>query len=550
MAEPDGGRRKPLAALIEQKITLTQWLELRCGSGRGHGRGCERKGRTWRVKTDDLSGSETQVSLAESFKRQTKTLVHRASAIYPLRLRGGTDFSLLFLDYWKLKNKIEGVSCNIRAYAADGTLAARSTRKVVSPHNEISMRDLLGEDDFDGMVEVEIIASDNLGYAFPAIIGLYEANGAYSLVHSAGRIKNPDEAAIPAPTNESNWSCKASDDISPFFHLFNGPRKRDDNEIAVAIYDDSNSVIAEETICAQIANPFSSQLVDLATIFSRSDLSRTSHVNVRFIAAETFPRLVVGNIHHSLNHLEVTHSFSRTMIDDYVPAPADETKVLSFLAGVTAPELELQLVSFPTNAPSTVMAEVRRQEFGQTALEPTGEISHLATGGPDGESFKLRLGNSDQLVCLDFKTGRVPSRLNASYQYRVRGAEAPFSTDFALGAKSHVYPPKHTHWGHGILGAGYETAILFWNIAHDRSMPVPDDAELQLFWGDDESVTAPVTLQADSGGVIYLSRLCGELASSPDARTLSWMLRTKTASIDTFYVAFTNDGRICGEHGF
>lgn len=150
-----------------------------------------------------------------------------------MRLHDHSDLRVVFLNYWLLKNDIPHVGVNFRVYDSTGVLKARQSLEKIENHNEVSVRDALLSPagvtlPFDGMLEVEVVSAGNLAFPYPAILGVYEANGYFSSVHAAGRIKNPDEFKKPQRSQEINWSCSfecgahGSYAVAPFFHYFVG----------------------------------------------------------------------------------------------------------------------------------------------------------------------------------------------------------------------------------------------------------------------------------------------------------------------------------------
>ena len=62
----------------------------------------------------------------------------------------------------------------------------------------------------------------------------------------------------------------------------------------------------------------------------------------------------------------------------------------------------------------------------------------------------------------------MPSRINASFIYRVKNKSGPdYTTNIANGAISHVFPPRHRQWGHGYMGNNFETNIHIRNTSHN-----------------------------------------------------------------------------------
>lgn len=144
---------------------------------------------------------ETIQDLKDAFEARKYFFSNRSSCIFPVHLRPGTDLHIVYLNYWLLKNGIptESLIINFRIFDETGFLALLETKKHIKNHNQVSIKELFSAsrnfkvDNFDGMVEVEIISTENIKFSFPGIVGIFQAGNLYSLVHSAGRIKNPDE---------------------------------------------------------------------------------------------------------------------------------------------------------------------------------------------------------------------------------------------------------------------------------------------------------------------------------------------------------------------
>jgi hypothetical protein len=137
--------------------------------------------------------------------------------------------------------------------------------------------------------------------------------------------------------------------------------------------------------------------------------------------------------------------------------------------------------------------------------------------------------------------------LNASYRYSVRGANAAFCTDIATGAHAHVYPPKHSHWGHGLISDKYETVVMMRNIAHHDRGAGPATATLSVYDSGGGEAKRTITVGSESAEAIYLRDLVG---GSDQPQTISWFVRADKPNIEAYWVSFSPDGSICGEHAF
>ena len=505
----------------------------------------------------------TQQPLANAFDARKAFFAHRASAVYPLRIRPHSDLCVVFMNYWLLKNDIPQVGVNFRAYDSHGSLRARRSLDAVALHNELSVREYLlrpsgAELPFDGMLEVEIVSTSNLAFPFPAILGVYEANGFFSAVHAAGRIKNPDEPKNPQRSEEANWTCVFERDgagysVVPFFHYFVGATPVPVGEaIEVRLRDRAGVVVDSKTLAIGGMLPFASRVFFADEIFALAQTpAEGSFMSVALRGYDVFPRLVVGNFHRTSDFLEVTHSFPISEFADYCPQPgpsAPANSVPSLLAAQVARGLQLSVRVFPTNCAGRVQTLVNRKAFDDKRLRAVGERFEFDSGvESDGLSFEL--GPEEELRVLHLHGDAIPSRLNASYRYRVAGVPRRFSTDIATGAKSIVYPPKRRHWGHGRVGGGFDTYVLFRNNTHSPDSTAAKTGEIRILGGGIDRVTR-FDVAAESCVALRLSEV---LEIDPAVRSptfVSWLMSMANPVGETFWVAFRPDGAVFGEHGF
>ena len=275
-------------------------------------------------------------NLKQSFAQRDSFFSNRSSCVFPIYFKNvDNDLHIVFLNYWTLKNKIPAnkLVLNFRIYDSNGALVKRHTETNFKNHNQFSMRNIMGDKskiDFHGMVDIEIISTENLKFSFPGIVGIYQTGELFSTVHSAGRIKNTDEAHLTSYTFETNWTCKFSENITPFFHFFVGNKKPSSPIIKVHLKSKTGEIIQEKTIDISHMNAFASNLFFADKIFEKENFQQDSFISVLVEHGSIFPRMVVGNYFKSLHHLEVTHSFPLIEKNDYCRAEEAE-QILSIL---------------------------------------------------------------------------------------------------------------------------------------------------------------------------------------------------------------------------
>jgi hypothetical protein len=496
------------------------------------------------------------LDLKKAFAQRESFFSNRSSGIFPIYFKNITnDLHIVFINYWTQKNKIpaDKLAVNFRIYNKTGSLVKRHSESNFNNHNQFSIRSIIGDglnNDFEGMVEVEIVSIENLRFSFPGIVGIYQTDDLFSAVHSAGRIKNTDEAQPTTYTHETNWTCKFSERTTPFFHLFIGNKKPTSPIIKVLLKSRNGETIQEEIIDISHMNPFASNLYFADQLFKLENFQQDNFMSVLVEHGSTFPRMVVGNYFKSIYHLEVTHSFSLIEKKDYCQVE-DSKQIASILNCYTDKDLALTTRVFPTNCAGTFSAILNTQKFEETSLTSKGLERKYSTG-PASCSIQETLERDEKFLALHFYGDEIPSRFNASYIYKVRDVISNFSTDIASGAKSSVYPPKYRHWGHAYLEDGYETSVLIRNNSHMPSETKSGKGTLTVY-SLEQDFTIEFDIKSESSISIPLHDKVNPVYknSSRHPRFLSWIIELDVSTCETFWIAYRKtDGAIFGEHGF
>ncbi len=496
--------------------------------------------------------------LEKAFEARKKSFTNRASCVFPIYLKANTDLHIVFLNYWSLKSNIlsNNITINFRIYTNDGHLIKLESIKTLHDHNQYSIKKILCPEndtsvfEFNGSIHIEIVSIDNLKFPFPGIVGIYQANDLYSVVHAAGRVKNTDELQKVSYTQETNWTCKFGENITPFFHFFNGPSVPIKKNITVTLRSANGEILSEKEIAIDHLPPFASQLYFIEDIFKNTEFKNGYFVSVTVEHNSIYPRLVVGNLFKDLNFLEVTHSFPLIEQPDYCPVNQN-VSFQSMLCGHTSNDLNLTFNVFPTNCEGKMNSEILHQTFSDNHLVKKQQSNQDLTN-ISSASGSYELEDLERFIVIRMKGDTVPSRINGSFIYKVKNTPTLFSTDIASGAKSSVYPPKYRHWGHAYTMDGFDTTILIRNNSHNPEETKLGKGTLTLY-SFDLKKDFKFEIEPESAKSIQISTIISTLPT-PDIQGpqfLSWMIEMDVPTCETFWVAYRKkDGAIFGEHGF
>ena len=66
--------------------------------------------------------SNIHPKMKDGYKNVNNNYTNRSSCVFPLFISEINDVNIVFLNYWKIKNKIHNVICNIRIHDEQGNL--------------------------------------------------------------------------------------------------------------------------------------------------------------------------------------------------------------------------------------------------------------------------------------------------------------------------------------------------------------------------------------------------------------------------------------------
>ena len=131
----------------------------------------------------------------------TRRPVFRSSAIFPVLHSAHYSSRVLFMGYWLLKRHIPEVQMLVTLRGEDGPILLRKSLLITEPKAfALRVGDLLTETtlgntgtDFTGSLELEIFATRDLVYPYPAFVLNYYGDEFMASVHTTGRVYNDIE---------------------------------------------------------------------------------------------------------------------------------------------------------------------------------------------------------------------------------------------------------------------------------------------------------------------------------------------------------------------
>jgi len=496
------------------------------------------------------------ISLKDGFRSVQKKSHYVASSLFPVIISKKNDLNIVFFNYWEIKNKISLKNLRIftKIYDSSGKLLCHDGNKILKFHNQFSIKNILIKNNIDaqnikGVVNVEIVSLEKLNFPFPAITGIYNSGNVYSSVHSAGRLKNNSEPQEIMYTEETNWTCKFQKSISPFFHYFVGNKKPFKKYITVKLLSNNNEIKKSKKIFIDKIDIFGSKIFLITDIFKKTKFQNTDFVSVEVEHNSIFPRMIVGNYYSKKNFYEVTHSFPKITKQDYCPVDKKYSFSSKMLA-YTNKDLDLKLKIFPTSCKGYFTGDVYVKKFSETSLKRTDEFIDFSIKNLKKENI-IRLNKSEEVKSIKLKGNRIPSRLNTSFIYKVRGVKNEYSLDIASGAHSLIFPKKYTHWGHGYVGEGFKSIVMIANDNYEKFNHIEFKGTLDIY---SFNFHEKLSVNIKPGSLLTIDIATHKKLKKLKKNKLSfisWCLKLKKPGCECFWVSYRKkDGSIFGDHGF
>lgn len=354
--------------------------------------------------------------------------VLRSSAIFYYVADGMVSTTLSFLNYWALKRNLSvGIVASTRKL--NGTLIKRERLSFTSGE-VINYRPSL-DGSFEGSVEIEIFATENLVIPYPAIMAIYQTQKGISFVHSYGRTYSShevEENRMITEGEEGCWSVLPEFRSFCVFHNGNAPC---DSQVISVLLKNLNGETRQAKIPMSELRPYETVKIYLDQYFDdlQTFLSgKPGNASISFVLKNSFTRMLVGHETLSRNDFQVTHSnFNYSRHSTNTLTIADP---VGYMHTLNLSGIQSELVVYPDSEPGSYELKISDDTKN---LFKSGEI---ATFGLPSSPISLEFRKLD---------GQLPSRLVTGL--RIKKSNDVIPTECSLGVYHVLRPQKRLWWG-------------------------------------------------------------------------------------------------------
>ena len=238
-------------------------------------------------------------------------IAYRSSTIF--YFKKNKDFSTMinFMDYWTKKKSIK-VMIIASLRDLEGNLILRERLSFETGH-VINYKPKILDEEFEGSLEMEAIANDNLGIPFAAMLVVYEAKNSVSMVHGYTRTYTPheiEEGKVIEFGEEAGLVCRDNEHIRSFFIGHNGINKQESQKIKLWASNSEGKTIEKEFTFKEL-KPYETFKIypgEYFKDFKNFLNNKPGNCAISYKLNGGFTRLVVGNETINEDEFRVYHS--------------------------------------------------------------------------------------------------------------------------------------------------------------------------------------------------------------------------------------------------
>lgn len=504
--------------------------------------------------------------------------IFRSSAIFPVMQLPGISSRILFMGYWILKRNIHEISAVVSLRDLSGKLMARNDFIIKEAKTfRVELADqleLAGKDrnsSFSGSLEVEFYSSQNLVFPFPAVVINFYGPEFSTVVHTAQRIYNDfddmiknSQIAVP----ESGFNIYANDDCEPFIGIINGAEPVEHSIVLMKFFNFRQETADYQLDLGQLA-PYETKLIYPARNFDLKHFlgNKPGTGKLSFHVNWIFPRLLVGNIHHRIPALTVTHTYydcsGVNKDSDYWKAhdknwyPAALT-----IPAVIADDHFTNVYFYPIYSPSSFEIDVEIFNSEGCLLATKHNVLSISSSHPQFHSIHLKplcqtLNISNHVNCgariiaRQVEETRFPARIKIGLDIGISDTQTPCNICTNLQPYNPALNTKTSSFRWAPILADQESATV-WIMNSSPAIHHITQAVVEMtFFHEADDRTIKRTMKLDPNAFIIIDVNQDAELKIFFNNTVGWMTAiTSNPYTAVYYFTESLADVIGGDHGF
>lgn len=512
-------------------------------------------------------------------KAVTPKPVFRSSAIFPVFNLPGISSRILFMGYWILKRNIKHVATVVTLRSLTGEPLFREQFLIEEAKTyRVELSDYLEKsgfspsEEFVGSMEVEFFSTNNFVFPYPATAINYYGPQFCSIVHTAQRVynnfedmQNNTQTQVP----ESGFNIYCSDDEEPFFALINGPESAIDFKIGMQFFNADKETLSHELNLGnlkpyQTVVVYPAQHVDLKSFLK----GKVGAGKINFKLKWIFPRLIAGNVNHSLPAVNITHTYydcsaAQAKSDYWLESQPQYYPATLMIPVAIANSQFTNIYFYPIYSPSTFFIDVEIYNSSGKKLGQKKDVLKITSP-------------ASTMLCVDFKAlckelnipiekdlaarliaraegdNRIPARIKLALDMGdLKHKEVPCNICMNLQPFNPPWEnkPGTFKWS-PVLADQPEAPLWIMNSSPLINYNKHADLELTFFRENDDSTLTRVVTLSPHGFTVIRPSQDQELQQFFEGKVGWCTVKSNNPYTTNYYFALNPSGAVGGDHGF
>ncbi len=372
--------------------------------------------------------NRTLIQQSDHYRQSGFGNVLRSSGVFYYRCDERFRTTITFMNYWKARRDLDiAVVASLRDM--QGQLISREELPFDKGHVR-NYAPVPPEMPFEGSVEIEVFALQNMVIPFAAIIAIYETDSSVALTHNYARIYSSheiEEGRTVTNGEESCWTLRDGDGVRSFAVFHNGldPQPAQSAEFVVTNANGERRLITTEI---PELSPFETYKFIPTDHFPELEAfmgGQPANGGLSYALNKSFTRMLIGNERPDADDIQVTHSnfnYSRHKTDA-IDRPGARAYMMMPDAGIAGRRLRIY---------------------------PDSDVGHYRMTHSDGSAHEF---SNEEIVELDAPSGEItfakhegglPTRVVTAIVGDAGEGRVPF--ELSLGILHEARPPKRMWW--------------------------------------------------------------------------------------------------------
>ena len=430
-------------------------------------------------------------------------IVYRSSAIFYYKQNKNFNTVISFMNYWPIKRSIDIMMvASIRDMK--GKLIHRE-RLSFDTGNVINYQPTIGDGNFEGSVELEAFAADNLMIPYIAIMVIYEAEESVSMVHAYTRTYSTheiEEGKTITYGEEAGWVCRDTNDIHSYLILHNGISTQSKQKIKLWVTNYEN--ITKEVV------------VEIPQLSSFETIKIYPQKYIK-----NFVEFLNGKVGSCAVSFELSGGFTRGMV-------CNET--------IDGKEMQVYHSNFNYGRHDPGLVEHKEAFFSFPYVENFDmQTVHMDAHAYNGR-YKISNDKGDEFIYepgkrldIEMKSevisnnpldgGPLPARTNIVFSGYLKNSKCRLPMESARGFYHKGRPEKYNYWMVVALGKKYRSQLILQTISDLYGSIGDSTFTISLYQDDTHKVITKTfnsedTIKFEKG--IYIDELFPEVCNKKE----------------------------------